>query len=66
MSNCAQLWCLSWFTRDPYRTYTAYPRIANHLQSLLDSLNSDYKKLTDKEAEAITDADGSTLACTII
>ncbi|CAE7466428.1 FAM186A [Symbiodinium sp. CCMP2592] len=35
--------------------------IANHLQSLLDSLNTDYKKLTDKEAEAITDTDGKSV-----
>ncbi|CAE7279306.1 FAM186A [Symbiodinium sp. CCMP2592] len=34
-------------------------RIANHMQSLLDQMNNLYKTLTEQEAEAVTDLDGS-------
>ena len=42
------------------------PRIANHLQTLLDDLNQCYKGLTDKEADVVTDSDGSPLGYILI
>ena len=38
-----------------------WPRIADRMQSILDSMNTLYTSMSEKEAEAVTDMDGASL-----